>query len=200
MTFREELDRVVEQWHLLKHPFYRAWSAGELPKEALRLYAREYGAWIAQLPAGWRAVGDETTAHEEEEHLELWRAFARALETDVDSLAERPGVRALLVRARESFARPETALGTLYAFEVQQPATSRSKLEGLQRFYELPDEALEYFRVHACNEHEAERLARQLETLEPPAQPHALETCAQMAQALWNALTDIYEAEGSDTG
>ena len=192
MTGRERLDQVVERWHLLKHPFYRAWSAGDLPLEALRVYAREYGAWIAQLPAGWRALGEEATAREEEDHLELWRAFARALGTEVGE-AKLPKVRALLEQARRHFARPETALGALYAFEAQQPATSRAKLEGLQQFYDLPEDAHEYFRAHSHNEQEAEALARRLEALPPEAQARALDSCAQTAQALWGALTDVYE-------
>jgi pyrroloquinoline-quinone synthase len=193
MTVREQLDWIVERCHLLQHPFYRAWSEGKLPLEALKLYAREYGAWIAQLPQGWRAVRDEETAHEEREHLELWEAFAQALGTVVKGDAEIPQVQALLRTAWERFARPETALGALYAFEAQQPATARAKLKGLQAFYDLPESARAYFVVHQHNEHEADKLAWQIEALEPAAQERALDACAQTAQALWKALTGIYE-------
>ena len=53
MTIREALDRDVLARNLLEHPFYRAWSAGTLPAEALAAYAREYGEDPPDI-TGWR--------------------------------------------------------------------------------------------------------------------------------------------------
>lgn len=39
MTTIRDLDRLVTRQHLLQHPFYTAWSKGELPMETLRDYA-----------------------------------------------------------------------------------------------------------------------------------------------------------------
>ncbi len=190
MTIKEQLDAIVERWNLLEHPFYQAWSAGTLPVESLRDYAREYGAFICELPAGWRVQNDADTAHEEEEHIELWAQFATALGTTIGE-AERPAVRQLVRTARELFAEPATALGALYAFEAQQPATARSKLDGLIRHYDLPDGVRPYFEAHAANHHEAKKILERLSQLSPEAQARALTACEQMGRALWDALTDL---------
>ncbi|GBC91834.1 PqqC-like protein [bacterium HR15] len=157
MTIKEQLDQVIARWNLLEHPFYQAWNGGTLPIDALRDYAREYGAFICELPAGWRIQQDEETAHEEEEHIELWAQFAISLGVTV-GMPQRSAVHHLVMTARELFAEPATALGALYAFEAQQPATAQSKLEGLTRHYALPDGVRPYFEVHAANHHEAEKL------------------------------------------
>ena len=60
---KQQLDTILEKWDLLKHPFYQAWSAGTLPVEALQVYAREYGNFIANLPRGWETLNDAATAH-----------------------------------------------------------------------------------------------------------------------------------------
>ena len=66
-------------------------------------------------------------------------------------VAERPGTRQLVMTARELFTDYATALGALYAFEAQQPSTAASKLEGLERHYQLPDNARTYFEYIATN-------------------------------------------------
>jgi len=37
--YLEEIDNDIAEKHLLKHPFYLAWTRGELSKEALTDYA-----------------------------------------------------------------------------------------------------------------------------------------------------------------
>lgn len=191
MAIREALDREVEARNLLEHPFYRAWSAGTLPAEALQAYAREYGAFIAALPQAWMALRDQETADEERDHARLWDAFAQALGTEVGE-AEVPEIRALLATARAQFADPDTAAGALYAFERQQPATAKSKLDGLRAFYAVGPEAERYFEVHTRNEHEAEKLAARIESLEPEGRARALSACQGMSRALWDALTGLH--------
>jgi len=190
MMIKEQLDAIVAERYLLEHPFYQAWSAGTLPVEALRDYAREYGAFIRELPLGWHIQNDEETEHEEIEHIELWEQFAEALDTQIGE-AERPAVRALIETTRQLFSDPVTALGALYAFEVQQPATAQSKLDGLMTHYMLPEGVRPYFEVHSVNHHEAEKLLVRISALSEAEQGRALDACAQMCHALWNALTDL---------
>jgi pyrroloquinoline-quinone synthase len=38
-TLLESLDALIQEHHLLKHPFYEAWAEGKLSKESLQLYA-----------------------------------------------------------------------------------------------------------------------------------------------------------------
>ena len=191
MEVRDRLDAVVERWSLLRHPFYQAWSAGTLPAEALATYAREYGAFVATLPLGWRTLGDEETAREEQEHAELWDGFARELGTAVGEPAL-AGVADLVEEAHRCFGEPAAAVGALYAFEAQQPATASSKLEGLRRHYTLSPAAERYFELHAANAHEARALCERAQALPAPDQDRAVAACERVGAALWGALSAIH--------
>ncbi|OGO24324.1 MAG: hypothetical protein A2Y54_00730 [Chloroflexi bacterium RBG_16_51_16] len=195
MVIRKELDRIIEKWHLLKHPFYEAWSDGTLSKEALQLYASEYGNFIRLIPQGWSTIGDEATAFEEEEHNELWDSFAHGLNTTIGQplLEETSG---LIGQTKEFFTKPAQALGALYAFEIQQPATSKSKLEGLRAHYSYPEDCENYFKAHAGNWEESSRLAHAISELDLPDQTLALEACEKTSIALWQALSGIHTNTG----
>lgn len=190
---KQKLDAVLEKWNLLQHPFYQAWSAGTLPVDALQVYAREYGDFIATLPRAWETLNDAETAEEEREHAELWTDFTAALGgfTSPASLLQTLN----LVRASDAlFASRASALGALYAFESQQPATTQSKLDGLKTHYQLPQGVEPYFEVHSANWHESEKILRQIALLPADEQEDALAACEQMASSLWHALTGIHEA------
>ena len=192
MNIEQQLNSSIEKWNLLKHPFYQSWSKGELPVAALQTYAQEYGAFIALLPAGWQALNDDETVQEEREHAELWDNFAAGLNTRIGA-AQISNVKDLIAEARVSFADPVSALGALYAFEVQQPATAHSKLAGLRAFYQLPASVEPYFEIHSHNEHEAAKLLARIEGLSAIEQQQAAAACEAMGQALWNALSGIYD-------
>jgi pyrroloquinoline-quinone synthase len=192
MNLKNQLGERIARKALLQHPFYQAWEAGELPVDALRSYAREYGAFIRNMPLGWETLGDSATANEERQHADLWQDFAEGLDTQIGA-AELPGVAALVAASNKLFATRASALGALYAFEAQQPATAKSKLDGLRKHYSLPASAEPYFEVHATNEHEATKLLDQIAALSPAQQGEALAACEQMSAALWDALTDIYD-------
>jgi pyrroloquinoline-quinone synthase len=192
MTTKQRLDSILEKWDLLQHPFYQAWSAGTLPVEALKVYASEYGAFINSLADGWTTLNDAETAHEEEEHAELWEEFASALETKI-STPEISQTTDLVNTAKELFSTPAATLGAMYAFEAQQPATAKSKLDGLKTHYSLPVEVEPYFEVHSANWHESEKILDAVEKLSPEEQAQAEQACEKMARALWNALTGIHE-------
>lgn len=189
---KNRLQSTLDQWNLLNHPFYQAWSAGTLPLQSLRDYAREYGAFITLMPQGWETLNDEETAHEEEEHIELWEQFAKALDTAIGDAAI-PQIQALIATTRELFSQPATALGALYAFEAQQPPTAQSKLDGLKTHYSLPAGVQPYFEVHSHNHHEAEKLLARMEKLDEGEKAQAAEACERMAHALWDALSGIYD-------
>lgn len=194
MDFKQTLDSKIADYNLLNHPFYQAWSAGELPVEALRSYAREYGAFISMMPEGWETLNDAEIAAEETEHIDLWADFAAGLDTTVTE-AQIPQVKALMETADELFAEPTTALGALYAFEAQQPATAQSKLAGLKTFYQLPKSVEPYFETHSHNEHEAEKLLAYIGTLPSDSYATVVQACEKMSAALWDALTGIHDAE-----
>ena len=194
MDFKRTLDSKIADYNLLKHPFYQAWSAGELSIGALQCYAREYGAFIATLPKGWETLDDPETAEEETEHIDMWADFADGLDTAV-SEAQIPQVKALLQTADTLFSEPTTALGALYAFEAQQPETAQSKLAGLKTFYQLPETVEPYFETHSHNEHESEKLLERIGALPADSHGTVVQACAQMSRALWDALTGIHDVE-----
>ena len=189
---KQELETILEKWNLLKHPFYQAWSAGALPVEALQVYAREYGNFIATLPRAWETLNDPETAAEERDHAELWTDFTAAVGGFTADASLDPTVRLARV-SDELFAARASALGALYAFEAQQPATAKSKLDGLRAHYNFPQAVEPYFEVHSANWHESEKILRQLDALPADEQAQALAACERMAESLWDALTAIHE-------
>lgn len=197
MTIREQLDAIVEEYNLLNHPFYQAWSAGTLPMEALATYATEYGNFVKLVPGGWRMHGDETIAAEEETHVVLWNKFAAKLGTEIQD-ATIPEIKSMVSIVENEFSNVPGSMGGLFAFEAQQPHTSTSKLEGLQKHYgSLGQEAEEYFEVHKDDLLEMEILAKRIEALPAHEQKQALVACQKVAVALWDGLTGVHAAHGN---
>src|SRR5205809_6414812 len=52
----DKIDNDIAEKHLLKHPFYLAWTRGELSKAALTDYARQYYHHVAAFPTYLAAV------------------------------------------------------------------------------------------------------------------------------------------------
>ena len=190
-TVRARLEAIVADYDLLNHPFYQAWSAGTLPTEALATYAAEWGNFVAQVPQGWAAHGDEAIAAEERTHVELWDDFADSLGTRVNPASIRE-VASLNAVCDRNFRGVATSIGALYAFEAQQPKTSTSKFDGLQAHYQLGEKGEEYFRIHRDDVQEMEILAQRAEALTPSEQEDAVIACEETAKSLWNALTGIH--------
>lgn len=192
MDINHALNARIEKWKLLKHPFYQAWEAGELPLPALQAYAQEYGAFIELMPSGWATLNDVDTVREEQEHIELWQDFAKALDTEIAE-AQLPAIKLLTEKTKTLFSNKATAMGALFAFEVQQPETASSKLDGLRTYYNMHESAEAYFIEHAKNEHESVKLLALISDLSESEQAQAMQACEEMSQALWDALTDIYD-------
>ena len=49
-VFFSALEDRLERYDLLKHPYYQAWSKGELTREDLREYASEYWHHVSAFP------------------------------------------------------------------------------------------------------------------------------------------------------
>jgi len=186
-------DALIAKRDLLAHPFYQAWSAGTLPMAALRDYAGEYGAFIATIADGWQTAGHDAIAAIEVGHARVWsETFAKTLGTDVGTPVVSE-VAALVAASTELFADRATALGALYAFEAQQPATARSKRAGLVAHYpELPRTAGLYFAIHEDDDEEPAMLAADMDALSPADAERAVVACDRMTQALWDALSGVY--------
>src|SRR5262245_6511266 len=164
---------------------------GTLTVADLGLYASQYGEFIDRIASGWETAGDPTTAAEERTHAALWTDFANALDAPRPAPRRLPEIEALVALADASFASRPSALGALYAFEQQQPATAQSKLDGLRKHYALPPSAEVYFDVHKADEEEPRWLAEQIETLTPEEFAQARAACESMAAALWTGLDGV---------
>jgi pyrroloquinoline-quinone synthase len=189
-----ELDALVEHFDLNLHPFYRDWVMGELPVEKLRDYAGEYERFVGTIASGWETLGQEHYAEEEREHERLWAAFR--LELGCERPSGRPSTETLVRAAQNAFSTPATAAGALYAFEAQQPATSRSKLDGLEQHYRISDEGKEYFRVHADDVAERDLLREVVSKMTDAEFAQTKTACALVGSAMWAALDGIYYANG----
>jgi pyrroloquinoline-quinone synthase len=110
-------------------------------------------------------------------------------------VAEIREVSDLAAAATQLFRDPVTAAGALYAFELQQPATAKSKLDGLKTHYKLPVGVEPYFEIHSHNEHEAAKLLACIESLPEEERTRSLQAYGEMAESLWNALSGIYGEE-----
>jgi pyrroloquinoline-quinone synthase len=163
------LDEMTAERSLLRHPFYNAWTAGELPLERLRNYAVRYYPHVEAFPRYLSAIHSRCTnlatrqallenlIEEErgaENHPELWLRFAEALGVSRETVTEAAPTQAAnqLVDTFTDLASnaPLAAgLAALYVYESQIPAIASAKIDGLRRFYGLTEpRGLAFFDVH----------------------------------------------------
>lgn len=208
-----ELDRLIERRHLLKHPFYRAWSDGSVPMSTLRAYAGAYyefernfpryvAATYARLtdPRDRRVLLDNLVDEEGRDptHPALWRHFASALGQPLPARGapRLAAPAAALCRTYDTLTSEGPAaarLAALYAYEAQFPAVAAEKSRGLKAHYGIRDDAAhEFFRVHTTADVEharAERrlMARQLRE-SPRDAPKAYRAARTTLDAWWGFL------------
>jgi pyrroloquinoline-quinone synthase len=167
-TMLDSLDALIAEHHLLKHPFYQAWSEGKLSRKTLQLYAQQYYQHVRAFPENLEQLAERSTGSlkeivgdnlaeevdSEAPHPALWRQFAESIGVTGESLDNArplPGVAALLDTFDEiaSQASLTQAVASFYAYEAQVPETSAEKIAGLRRFYDVTEpRGLAYFEVH----------------------------------------------------
>lgn len=191
-NLEQKLDAVIQKWSLLDHPFYRAWTMGTLPTDHLKLYSSEYASFIGMVAKGWEACGNAEIAEEEVEHYDLWKDFAKSLgHNEVNTTVSE--VSDLVAACEKNYENKVTALGALYAFEKQQPATAKSKLEGLRTHYSGLNADETYFIVHENDIEEPALLMDYMNELNTADQDKALAACEEICEKVYNALTGIME-------
>ena len=191
----DEQDAIVRQFDLNQHPFYTEWRAGTLPIERLAEYAGEWAPFIGAVDAGWERIGYPAYAAEEREHDQLWGDFRTALGATGEM--RRPQSRTLLAVGENAFASTPEALGALYSFEVQQPATASSKLAGLREHYAgtVGAAAQQYFVEHAVETDEPAMLAARIDALSDGEFARAKTACALFSAAAWGGLDGVYYSD-----
>lgn len=203
MEFFERLDAVRNRWNVLEHPFYQRWSAGELTADELSFYAAEYRHAVEALAVASEQAADaaedsiraemQEHAREERQHVELWQEFESALGAD-SSRTPRPET-AECSRAWTAARDSLEGLAILYAVESNQPAISKTKLDGLVGHYGmgLDDAATEYFSLHAelDVEHAAEGRAMLEERLEDADADRLLGVAESALKGNWTLLDGV---------
>ena len=212
--YLDKIDNDIAEKHLLKHPFYLAWTRGELSKEALTDYARQYYHHVAAFPTYLSAMhagcDDQATRKQilsnliDEEagspnHPELWLKFANALgasDADVQNTEKRAETKNLIEAFRSVCRDGSTAegLAALYAYESQIPAICESKIDGLKKHYGFKDpRAYEYFSVHieADKEHSASGRGMLSDCVNDQNIENVRASVRRVLDALWEMLSGV---------
>jgi pyrroloquinoline-quinone synthase len=214
-SVQQSFQQIVDQFHLLKHPFYQAWMQGALTAEDLQDYAQQYYSHVQAFPRYVSAAhslcedpvkrrelfenlaDEEGDGAEKPSHPELWARFAEGVGVSRDSLSKtssRPAIQNVVGTffrlTRSSY---HEALGALYAYESQVPEIATSKIEGLKSNYSVQDaRSLEFFQVHeTADVYHRETVRKQLEALPETEKMEALQATQEAASVLWNFLSDV---------
>ena len=210
----DKIDNDIAEKHLLKHPFYLAWTRGELSKEALTDYAKQYYHHVAAFPTYLSAVhakcDDQPTRKQilsnliDEEagspnHPELWKQFAAGLDVEDVDLAKtekQPETNNLIGTFRSVCGESSHAEGltALYAYESQIPAICESKIDGLKKHYGFKDpKDYQYFSVHiaADREHAAAEREMLSSYVDDRNIDNVRASVGRVLDALWEMLSGV---------
>jgi pyrroloquinoline-quinone synthase len=214
-AFWNELESRIAKHDLLCHPFYKAWSAGELTREELREYSADYYHHVAAFPTYLSALHSRLQDGElrrevlrnlcDEEiegaaHSDLWLNFSAGMgasASDVRNSAPVKEVEELIATFRKlaSSGTTAAALAAFYAYESQVPRVAKEKANGLKNLYGADSKTCRYFTLHqTADVHHSNVWREQLDaelSANPEAADEALVAADQAAQALWNALDGI---------
>lgn len=220
--FLAQLDGTIARYALLEHPFYQAWSEGDLTLETLREYSKQYYAHVRSFPTYLSAVHSncddlntrrlllENLVEEQQgppaSHPELWLRFAESLgatRTEVENAELRPETVESVATFRRLTRDSNYLEGVtaLYAYESQVPEIARSKREGLAARYAIDDPAaVEYFSVH--EEADVRHSADEREIIAggcttSAARERALGAAEDAARAMWRFLDGMHAVHQS---
>ena len=198
-----ELSAIAKRWDLLTHGFYQRWVAGELSLSELQDYSCQYHQVVKAIPGWMRQAADADienrsalAAHaaEEESHVELWADFAISLGVSADKLTStlpNPSTAGLLEAGDRLTARGDGA-AVVWALEVQTPAVSKAKLDGLREHYGIDaGSGGRYFELHETLDIDhADELGRVIES-NPKLADRSAAAAETMLSGLWDVLTSV---------
>lgn len=196
MNLFERLDAVADRWSVLRHPFYERWECGALSREELAYYAGEYRHVVTALASLAATASDAGHAAEEAAHVALWDDFAAVLDAELD---REPRAETTACVEAWSGTGVEGA-AALFAIESAQPDISRTKLEGLTRWYgfEPNSKGTRYFELHAERDHEHAELSRRvLERARPEDEDRIVAAAERVLRANWELLDGVERFAGA---
>ena len=210
--FSQELNKKLDQYHLLNHPFYKSWNEGKLTREIIKDYAEQYYQHVKAFPRYISATHSicediekrkillENLQDEENpnaDHPKLWKNFALAMGADKDKIEDvkrewftNDMIENFFHQARKSYAE---GLASLYTYERQIPEIAETKIRGLKNFYGVTSkEGLEFFEAHKAadviHRKECEKL---LDALTKEEKIKAEKASMLTARYLWNFLSGM---------
>ena len=210
--FSQELNKKLDQYHLLNHPFYKSWNEGKLTREIIKDYAEQYYQHVKAFPRYISATHSicediekrkillENLQDEENpnaDHPKLWKNFALAMGADKDKIEDvkkewftNDMIENFFHQARKSYAE---GLASLYTYERQIPEIAETKIRGLKNFYGVTTKkGLEFFEAHKAadviHRKECEKL---LDALTEEEKVKAEKASVLTARYLWNFLSGM---------
>ena len=220
--FFQQLDARIAKYDLLCHPFYKAWSAGELTRDDLREYAKDYYHHVEAFPTYLAELavrlddselrqailenladekGTRDASGEARPHSELWMDFVEGMGAprEIRKHAPHPAVKRLtdFFHSTASNGTPEESLAAFYVYESQVPRVAEEKARGLKEMYGVSEKTYGYFTLHATADvfHAdvwRQQLGKRLAE-NPQAAERALAAGENAAKSLWEALDGIEE-------
>ncbi len=210
--FSKQLNKKLDKYHLLNHPFYKSWNDGTLTRKIIKDYAEQYYQHVKAFPRyisaahslceniANRKVLLENLQDEENmdgDHPKLWRNFAFAVgsnKKEIESVKEEKFTTQLIENffkhARASYAE---GLGSLYTYERQIPEIAETKIKGLKNHFGVSSkEGLEFFEFHkSADVYHRQACEKLLDGLSVEEQDKAEKSALSTAKYLWNFLTGM---------
>ena len=99
--FSKELNKKLDQYHLLNHPFYRSWNDGKLTREIIKDYAEQYYQHVKAFPRYISATHSlcediekrkillenlQDEENKDADHPKLWKNFATEMGADSEKI------------------------------------------------------------------------------------------------------------------
>jgi pyrroloquinoline-quinone synthase len=211
--FSKELNKKLDRYHLLTHPFYQVfWNEGKLTREIIKDYAEQYYQHVKAFPryiSATHSICDDIekrkilleNLNDEEntdgDHPKLWKNFAASVGADKEKIDDikpdwftKDMIDNFFSQARSSYAE---GLASLYTYERQIPEIAETKIQGLKKFYGVKSqEGLEFFEAHKSADvvHRAE-CEKLLDSLSKEEQIKAEKASVLTARYLWNFLSGM---------
>ncbi|MDB9802651.1 CADD family putative folate metabolism protein [Pelagibacteraceae bacterium] len=211
--FSKQLNKKLDRYHLLTHPFYQVfWNEGKLTREIIKDYAEQYYQHVKAFPryiSATHSICDDIekrkilleNLNDEEnskgDHPKLWKNFAAAMGADKEKIDDikpdwftKDMIDNFFSQARASYAE---GLASLYTYERQIPEIAETKIQGLKKFYGVnSEEGLEFFEAHKSADvvHRAE-CEKLLDSLSKEEQMKAEKASVLTARYLWNFLSGM---------
>ena len=218
--YSAKLNKKLDTYHLLDHPFYRSWNEGKLNREIIKDYAEQYYQHVKAFPRYISATHSlcediekrkillENLQDEENpkgDHPKLWKNFALAMGADKDRIEKvkrdwftNDMIENFFYQARSSYAE---GLASLYTYERQIPEIAETKIQGLKKYYGVNSkEGLEFFEAHKAadviHRKECEKL---LDGLNSEEREKAERAAILTAKYLWNFLSGMTKKHNLQT-